>query len=69
MEFNIQHKSKFLQKRNKLMDMENGLVVAEGEGEGGGWEFGVSRCKLSHVEWISSEILLYNTGNHTSSHL
>ena len=51
------------------MDRENRLVVAGGEGEGGGWEFGVSRCKLSHVEWISSEILLYNTGNHTSSHL
>ena len=31
--------------------------------EGGGgserdWEFGVSRCKLLHLEWISNEILL-----------
>ena len=22
------------------------------------WEFGVSRCKLLHLEWISNEILL-----------
>ena len=25
---------------------------------------GVSRCKLSHVEWISNEVLLYSTGNY-----
>ena len=33
-----------------------------GRGGGGGemdWEFGVSRCKLLHVEWISNEVLLY----------
>ena len=36
-------------------------------GEGGSgmdWEFGVSRCKLLHLEWISNEILLYSTGNY-----
>ena len=37
----------------KLMDMENRLVVAKGEKESGGsgmdWEFGVSRCKLFHL--------------------
>ena len=37
-------------------------------GEGGGgsgmdWEFGVKRCKLLPLEWISNEILLYSTGN------
>ena len=37
MESNTQHKSTFLQKRNKLTDLENGLVVAEGVGEGVGW--------------------------------
>ena len=44
--------------------MENRLVVAKGEGEGSGmdWEFGVSRCKLLHLEWISSEILLIGQG-------
>ena len=26
-------------------------------------EFGVSRCKLFHLEWISTEVLLYSTGN------
>ena len=31
-------------------------------GEGGSrmdWEFGVSKCKLLHLEWISNGILLY----------
>ena len=30
-------------------------MVARGEGGGSGmdWEFGVSRCKLLHLEWIS----------------
>ena len=48
------------------MDMENRLAVAKGDGEGVemDWEFGVSRCKLLHLEWISNEILLYSTRNH-----
>ena len=32
-------------------------------------EFGVNRCKLSHLEWISNEILLYSTGSYTQSHV
>ena len=28
------------------------------------WEFGVSRCKLQHLKWISNEVLLYSTGNY-----
>ena len=28
------------------------------------WEFGVSRCKLSHLEWTSNEGLLYSTRNY-----
>ena len=31
------------------------------------WEFGVSRCKQLHLEWISNEVLLYNTGNYIQS--
>ena len=31
------------------------------------WEFGVSRCKLFHLEWISNEVLLYSTGNYIQS--
>ena len=44
--------------------MENRLVVAKGQGDGSGvdWEFGVGRCKLLHLEWISNELLLYSTG-------
>ena len=35
-----------------------------GGGSGVDWEFGVSRCKLLHLEWISKEVLLYSTGNY-----
>ena len=37
-----------------------------GEGSEGGmdWEFGVSRCKLLHTEWINNKVLLYSTGNY-----
>ena len=27
-------------------------------------EFGVSRCKLLHLQWIRNEVLLYSTGNY-----
>ena len=39
---------------------ENRFVVAKGEGGGSGMdrEFGASRCKLLHLEWISNEVLL-----------
>ena len=26
------------------------------------WEFGISRCKLLYIEWISNKVLLYSTG-------
>ena len=38
-----------------------------GGGDGMDWEFGVSRCKILHLEWISSEVLLYSTGNYSQS--
>ena len=31
------------------------------------WTFEAGRCKLLHLEWISSELLLYSTGNHIQS--
>ena len=39
---------------------ENRLVVAKGEGAGGGldWEFGTSRWKLIYIECINSKVLL-----------
>ena len=41
--------------------MEKRRVVVKGEGIGSGmdWEFGVGRCKVLHLEWISNEVLLY----------
>ena len=33
-------------------------------GRGMDWEFGVNRCKILPLEWISNEILLRNTGNY-----
>ena len=28
------------------------------------WEFGVSRCKLLHIEWLDNKVLTYSTGNY-----
>ena len=36
-------------------------------GRGMDWEFGVSRYKLLHLEWISSEVLLYSAGKYIQS--
>ena len=36
-------------------------------GSGMDWEFGVSRCKLLHLEWMSNEVLLYSPGNYIQS--
>ena len=45
-----------------------GEQACVGQGGGGGsgmdWEFGVNRCKLLHLEWISTKILLYSTGKY-----
>ena len=38
-----------------------------GGGNGMDWEFGVNRCKLLHMKWISNEILLNSTGNYIQS--
>ena len=43
------------------------LVVAGGERGQMDGEFGVSRCKLLHLEWMSNEVLLYSTGNYIPS--
>ena len=47
-----------------IMGLENRLVVAKWEVGGEmDWEFGVNKCKLLPLEWISNEILLCSTGN------
>lgn len=41
----------------------------QGGREGGGidGEFGGSKCKLLHIQWISNEVILYSTGNYIQS--
>ena len=41
-------------------------MVSKREGGGNvmGWEFGVGRCKVLHLEWKINEVLLYNTVNY-----
>ena len=48
--------------RNRLTDIENSLVVAEGELVD--CEFGASRCKLLYIEWINNKVLLYSKGSY-----
>ena len=52
-------------KQKQITDMENRHVVAMGEREESGMdgEFGIGRCKLLYLEWISNEVLLRSTGN------
>ena len=38
-----------------------------GGAKGIDWEFGVSICKLLHLEWISNKALLYSTRNYIQS--
>ena len=45
----------------KQTDIENRLPRRD---SGMDWEFGVSRCKLLHLEWISNGVLLYSTGDY-----
>ena len=65
MESKIWHRRTYLQNRNRLIDIENRLVVAKEVGGGSGidWDFGVSSFKLLHLEWTSNEVLLYGAGS------
>ena len=52
------------QNRNRPTNTDNRLLVAKvGGGSGMDWEFGVSRFKLLHLEWINNMVLLYSTEN------
>ena len=58
-ESKIYHKWTYVQNRNRLMDIENRLMVAKGDG-GKKWdrrEFRVGRCKLLHLKRISDSLL------------
>ena len=52
------------------MDIESRLLVANGEGTGGGkeWEIGVSRYKLLYIDWINNKVLLCRTGRYSISY-
>ena len=60
-EFKIWHKWTYL---NRNRDQ---ICGCQGVGWGMDWEFGVDRCKLLHLEWINSKVLLYGTGNNIQS--
>ena len=56
-----------LSTEKKIMDLENRLAVAQGEGQGEGreWEgLGTCGCKLLLLEWINNEILMCSTENY-----
>ena len=57
------------QNRNRLIGVKNRLVVAKEEDRESGMdgEFGVSICKLLHLEWVSNEVLLYSRGKYPQS--
>ena len=60
----IWHKWTCLQNRNRLIDVENRVVVAKGEGGRERDGLGVCRCKLLHIEWINNKVLMYIRGNY-----
>ena len=53
------------QKQNKVPSLQGNIPrIQRGGGGGGmGWEFGISRHKLVHTEWINNKVLLCSTGN------
>ena len=70
----INHKNVFLGQSPKAIETKkinvtqsNKPLYSKGNHEktkGKPMESGVNRCKLLPLEWISSEILLYSTGNY-----
>ena len=52
-------KQKQTHRRRTNLWLPRGRAVREG------WtEFGVSSCKILHVEWINNKVLLYSIGNY-----
>ena len=43
-----------------------GLWLPRGKRGGGkmDWEFGISRCKLLHIEWLNNKVLLCRLGSY-----
>ena len=62
-------KNEVIYKTNRLTQrtdlwLSSGRV---GGGSGTDSEFGVSKCVILHLEWISNDVLLYSTGNYIQS--
>ena len=51
-------------KQNQTHAQREQICDCQGEGSRGrmDWKFGVSRCKLLYMEWISIKVLQYSTG-------
>ena len=64
----IWHKWTYLHNRSRCIYIEKRLVAKWEKGVSGmNGEFGVSKWKLLHLEWINNEVLLYNTVNYIHS--
>ena len=65
--WNLIYGTNELYKTESLIDTKDRLVVAKEELRWvwKDWEFGVSGCKLLHIEWTTNKALLYNTWNYT----
>ena len=57
----------FHRKENHGLREQTCACPRGGGGSGMDWESGVNRCRLLPLEWISSEILMCNTGNYVWS--
>ena len=59
-QMNISMKQKQIHRhREQICGCQGGGRVGKG-----GWEAGISRCKLLCIEWINNKVLLYSTGNY-----
>ena len=63
----MKEKARGMEKEFGIAGKKSPIETRREGGKGMYWEFGVSRCKGLHFKWISSEALLYRTGNHIQS--
>ena len=58
---NLSTKQKWIYRRREQTCGCQGGGKVEGEKD---WEFGISRCKLLYIGWISNKVPLYSIGNY-----
>ena len=49
--------------KKQIQTQRTDLCQGGGGERGMDWEFGASRCKLLHLEWMGNDVLLCSTGN------